>query len=507
MIDLFFHILKKLMFTAVFVIFAFVATYIPQPDFNNDGHTNVEVAHAQWTVWDPGNYVPNWGGFIENTIQTGTSLWRTLKEEVLDPIAWAVAKQIISNMIGSVVDWINSGFQGSPAFIQDLEGFLLQAADQAVGQYINDLGDIGSFVCSPFRLDVQLSVALQYDLDRTNDVAACTLTGVINNFQGFLDGTVNSNDLGDWLSLVHEPQSTPLGSVFAAKAGARRSLLNAQGEELSLLGFGDGFLSGELCQTANGPNGPQQDCFITKPGKMLQEALTFNLDSGRQTLVEADEFNEIIVALLGQLANQAISGAAGLLGLSSGTGYTYTGYSRGSFTADLSDGSINVGTSPRVAGGTQNTTGPAPSTNPGVAAAQNIIAQGLQSQQTVLGNIGTYIQSLTNVANNPLNSTNTISAAQLAVGEASNILNQVAADVNAITPLASQFSALEAEFPTATPTRQNQIRSIQTQLIQQFSALSLISSQQYSLYTSRWDTIIASDVSGNNNGLTPRVFP
>lgn len=64
---------------------------------------------------------------------------------------------------------------------------------------------------------------------------------------------------------------------------------------------------------------------------MIVEALNNHIDTGRESLITADEINEIIGALIGQLANTALSGAAGLLGLSSGTGYTYEGYSGGSY--------------------------------------------------------------------------------------------------------------------------------------------------------------------------------
>jgi hypothetical protein len=85
-----------------------------------------------------------------------------------------------------------------------------------------------------------------------------------------------------------------------------------------------------VCQAIEGSSGGE-DCSIVTPGKIVQEALTLNLDTGRQVLVQADEINELIGALLNQLANKAITGVAGLLGLSSGTGFTYSGYAGGSF--------------------------------------------------------------------------------------------------------------------------------------------------------------------------------
>src|SRR4029077_9553288 len=55
------------------------------------------------------------------------------KETILDCIAWALAKMIWKAVAASVIDWINSGFNGNPSFIQDIGKFMTGIADQAVG--------------------------------------------------------------------------------------------------------------------------------------------------------------------------------------------------------------------------------------------------------------------------------------------------------------------------------------------------------------------------------------
>ena len=77
-----------------------------------------------------------------NTGITAVSTAGLLNKELLDGIGWAIAKQIMSQMTQSLVNWINSGFQGSPAFITDLNGFLLDALDTAAGEYIRSLGEL-----------------------------------------------------------------------------------------------------------------------------------------------------------------------------------------------------------------------------------------------------------------------------------------------------------------------------------------------------------------------------
>lgn len=344
--DTFFSYLKKGLVTVVFLIFGFAATYVPQP--YNEIRT-VEAGGLGGGATEPTQIANNVQLGAVNVATTASaafdsvtswatgSLW--VKENILDGIGWAIAKRIVSSMVQSLINWINSGFQGSPAFVQDLKGFLLQAADEAIGEFIQDLGGIGSFICSPFRLDVQVSVAMQYAQARNNEgqtAPTCTLSGIIGNIENFLSGSFDEGGWDNWLKITSTPQTyTPYGSILSAQIGAHAKIINAQGEELTLLDWGDGFLSGEICEAVHGAGSSRENCFISKPGKIIEEALSFNLDTGRQSLVTADEINELIAALLGQLANTALTGVAGLLGLSGGTGYTYSGFNGGSYLDEM----------------------------------------------------------------------------------------------------------------------------------------------------------------------------
>ncbi|MCD5381068.1 MAG: hypothetical protein LR008_00655 [Candidatus Pacebacteria bacterium] len=337
--DTFFTYLKKTLVATMFVIFGFVGTYIPQ----TWDDSSVAVAYDATSGLQGAALVHQVTTGIETaginiaatlsaaydaiTSWASNNLW--IKEYVLDGLAWALAKQLVSSMVDSLVSWINSGFQGRPHFVQDLQGFLLEAADQAVGEYIQELGAIGSFICSPFRLDVQIAVSKQYNLSRENQYASdCSLTGIMSNIEDFTSGAQGSfgpDGWDKWINIVSDPMKyTPYGAYLSAEAGANARIINAKGEEISLLNFGDGFLSGEVCNVVHGPGTTKEECFITKPGKIIEEALSFNLDSGRQSLIAADELDEILGALLNQIANQVFTGAQGLLGLGSPTPSSYT---------------------------------------------------------------------------------------------------------------------------------------------------------------------------------------
>ncbi|MEK7639180.1 MAG: hypothetical protein AAB388_03405 [Patescibacteria group bacterium] len=464
--------LKKSLVAAVFIIFGFVATYVPQP------YNHIETVEAGAVVYDPTNFVQNTATAVATTAMSVIqgSLW--LKESVLDGIAWVIAKGLINTMVGSLVNWINSGFQGSPAFVQDLRGYLLAQADVAAGRYIQSLGKVGSFICSPFALDVQIAVSLQYDLDRLDQPissAACTLSGVVNNIQAFTQGNFSAGGWDQWFQMVNQPSSyTPFGQIQAGIDGMRSEVANTRNEKNQILDQGDGFFSGEVCFNVTTPTGPQQKCIIAKPGKMIQEALSFNLDSGRQSLVAADEFNEILAALLTQLANTAITGASGLLGLSGGTGYTYTGYNGGSYTSGLASSSAGSLTT---------------------ANALSLMQSALQTQQSYISTAQSYVAPLTSFANNNSNPANLRSAASAAVTNINQAIIPTANNnVSTLNNLISQYNAANGNA------------TVQSQIIQQFNSLTLY--RQTDIATSRayWDSILGTS-SGGSSGPVIQPTP
>lgn len=331
------------------LVFAFVCIYVPQPHVAHAGGADGSATLFEQLVQSAiqlGTEAYTHISAIANTaVSTLTgNLWN--KEYLLDGIGWALAKAIISRMSASIVNWINSGFQGSPAFITDLEGFLLDTADRTFGQILERMGGPFSFICAPFRLNVQIALEVSYASARGSGIpepGACTLTGALANIENFIDGTQSFVDAGGWdawFKITTNPMKyTPQGNLLEAQYQASARLVNARNQEIKFADFGQGFLSSKVCQTVEDESGGHQSCTVTTPGQTISSALNKTLGAGQDSLIAADEINEIIAALFGQLANQAITGAAGLLGLSPRTGYASGG---GAYTSQLSQTSFTT---------------------------------------------------------------------------------------------------------------------------------------------------------------------
>src|SRR3989344_5127910 len=177
----FHNIVQKITTGLILLIVAFVTTYTPQP-FNE-----IKKAHALAS----GSVVSVPISDANSTVTAATTgvsagLQTTLnyKELTLDGLMWAMAKQTLSNMVSSIINWINTGFEGSPAFVQDLDRFLLNTADETLGLFLEQMADL-SFLCDPFRLDVRIALAT---VKSTRTAPSCTLSGALENIESFIAG-------------------------------------------------------------------------------------------------------------------------------------------------------------------------------------------------------------------------------------------------------------------------------------------------------------------------------
>ena len=61
--------------------------------------------------------------------------------------------------------------------------------------------------------------------------------------------------------------------------------------------------------------GEKSNCTVTTPGALIKDQASFALQIPALSLLNADSFNESVGNLFSNLANQALSGVNGLLGL------------------------------------------------------------------------------------------------------------------------------------------------------------------------------------------------
>lgn len=282
------------------------------------------------------------------------------KEYALDPFVFALSQSAIQSLTRSTVNWINSGFQGSPAYATDLQGTLQDAADQTANQFVTQFQN-NLHIASPFRSSVGQNVLKNYYLSTSNDgfflQNPYTLNQVSSNDKAFLNGDFSKGGFSAWLSASINPQNNPFGALNAAESELASRVAGARSQVQQELGWGNGFLSWRKCDVqgpsvqdntqtdtipivTQGPDGKyvstgqtttgattvtsltqKQTCLsshIETPGSVIANQINHSLGLGADSLVNAKEFDEIVNALMGQLMKNVL-GDSGLFGLSRGS--------------------------------------------------------------------------------------------------------------------------------------------------------------------------------------------
>jgi len=529
MTDIIFINLRKILVATLALMFAFVVIYTPQ-EFNH--HETVPMAQAQLGLGGALLVVAAVTAFAVQQFQG------ILKEFVLDPIAWAIAKQLVAHMVSDLVDWINSGFKGSPAFITNFNDYLLEAADKLAGHYLEKLGGAASFLCTPFKLNIQVALAVAYDHTREDGwtYEGCTLSDIVGNLQDFLDGsfitvdasvqtidttavTVTNEKLQEawqnWNRVISEPEKyTEYGQFIRAQRLMEAGIAAEKAKATVESNWGNGMKANKTCQTTKDSTGHQIDigCVIMTPAKQISDALSHSLGAGQNTLITADEISELVGALIAQLGKKAITGAAGLLGLSKGTGYTYGGYSGGSYTGAASaqsDSSLQTaqqGTVPNSAasgntggtntnntggagntGGTPNTTGLVPQS---AATDLNAIADAYITQMDFVDMADKSIAALQAYINNTNNPQSKRDVAQQMLFDAQGTRQNALDLATKVDTLSQEYVTLNAEYSSgsATPQRQAAILAREKQIMATFNTLNLFTQKDINTYRARWST-------------------
>jgi len=264
------------------------------------------------------------------------------KEQVLDCAAWVIGNILIDTITRSMVNWINSGFDGNPAFETNLKRSLNRAGQEAAAVFISETDF--SKVCSPFRLQLRIALLQRRRLNRIS----CSLDRVTRNIDNFIGGDFTDGGWVAWYSLTQTPANNPYGAYLLTSGALDRLVEERRGEERDLLKFGSGFKSFRECSfywvceagppdpnfvgppDPLCPNGvkrltpadevpdPEADnvlvCAeheILTPGDVIDTQLNEVLTIGGRRLTIADEVNEIVSALMRFLLDEIFSDGGG----------------------------------------------------------------------------------------------------------------------------------------------------------------------------------------------------
>jgi hypothetical protein len=243
---------------------------------------------------DPTGVIPALTLDIPNEINTTTKNIWDIALEIGKKVgaSWGklIARQIILEISQATVDWINNGFNGSPAYIADTGKFLSNTADNVVGQFIQDSNL--NFLCSPFQLQVKAALQLGFGNSSTlKNQIGCTFSEATNNITNSITkgtsvsvslngnqliarnnttGSSNADVWSSWLKTTLQPQNNPIGAYIIAKGAMDAQVDTAKNSASSELAWGQGSLSLKSCvniyQDLSGNEVGRSDSYINAVG-------------------------------------------------------------------------------------------------------------------------------------------------------------------------------------------------------------------------------------------------
>lgn len=467
---------------SIVVVVTSAALFTPTPVQASDVDSPIQVAKSILTSITAGK------GVVQSTISAVSSHALVTKEYALDPIVYALSQKAIQQLTNSTVTWINSGFQGSPAYATDLEATLQDAADQEAAGFLRQVATDAK-ITSPFSDKVSQNILSAYYLSTGKDGFALqnpyTLNQVSSDDAAFLRGDFTKGGFQAWFATVLNPQNNPIGASNIVQNELNNRVSSVQGKIHEELGWGNGVFSFRKCdlsgqqgqnntQTSQIPlldsNGKPTGKFtagpvgtvnltskttclashIETPGSVIAGSINHTLGLGADSLVQAKEIDEIVGALMGQLLKNVV-GDTGLGGLSRGS--TATG-GRSYFEQT-----------------------PTANTSAGVSVVSSFL-QIIEGQMTALQGYTTDWQTISTAAN----ATKTALQGSTCMPDAASIIS------TQVQPLITQAATAIGSVPTAT-TELDRIRSLALDAVasdssQQSSALAQASADYDTLLKS-----------------------
>lgn len=297
------------------------------------------------------------------TATAANSTAQTLIMNTLNGLAWSVAKMTVQSITRSTVNWINSGFQGSPAFVSDLSANLSYLSDTVANNFFQQLNQVtvaatGFNLTSPFQ--DQITAQLRDNYYKASGsllgLNQYDLQGHSADPRAFLNGNFSQGGINAFFSASQNPANNPFGAYMIASNALTNQISAAAAQRKAELDWGKGFLPwrgncAPAKTTTATPLAKTEQCLgnpVRTPGTVIESQLENNLGTGVRQLELADSINEIVGALMGQLVNQVL-GPNGLLGASqpsAGGGSSYinqaTSVSQNTQTASLAQGVLQT---------------------------------------------------------------------------------------------------------------------------------------------------------------------
>jgi len=218
----------------------------------------------------------------------------------LDGIGFCLANQAMEGILNGTIEWVNSGFNGNPAFVDDPGKFFSDIADYELGEFLNDLS--GGILCS--NIEASITVNLMSDYNNSGNYrerSRCTLSDVSENIEAFANGDFSKGGWDAWYEYTTNPYNNYYGATLSLRQDFDRRVSKTQSDSYTEISLNNGYYSIRDKETGE----------ITTPGSMVQAQVENRLNAPVNRLTFADEFDELMNSLIGNFISDSVGSLLG----------------------------------------------------------------------------------------------------------------------------------------------------------------------------------------------------
>jgi len=235
---------------------------------------------------------------VQNITTSGTQVNTKvdcIRNNVLEPMAHMMAKQMVKSMTQSTINWINTGDAGNPLFVTDPANYFSGVSDHQRGLFLNELNNVDT----PLKQQVVRSILLgdSNSFERRSQYTLNDVTGGQSQTDDFLSGKTFSWD--SWLSLTTNPANNPYGLYSISQNELNQRQVSARNNAQMEADWGNGLLSSKKCVQKDSAGKCTREEIIT-PGTAIESSMSQAIGSDLQTLGMASSFDLILDALIGK---------------------------------------------------------------------------------------------------------------------------------------------------------------------------------------------------------------
>lgn len=252
---------------------------------------------------------------IPVTVTSDAPFWS--KEFGLDFLARILARMVSQMFTNATVEWLRSGGKGGgPLFVTDFNAFVKDAANEASGAFITNLG-LSDLLCGPFPLAFDISFWGGSSRSNPYDRFDCTIEDVVANMEDWQREFSN----GGWEAWneILKPHNRGNSAYLLAMDAAISLGSDAEGETGLRASASGGLLGQQKCEPIDVPLGNGESvtdfkCTVTTPGDAIHGSLTDAFGKNADWLFSVDEINELVVAFADFAVTNLFESDDGILG-------------------------------------------------------------------------------------------------------------------------------------------------------------------------------------------------